>query len=566
MSNLQVRHVADSLRLTYADLVDLSDVGTADDEQRDKALLTRALAAYAIRRFTAVEPETAASCITDGTNDNGIDAVYVDLAEARLFVVQTKWDSNGTGSLAVGDAHKFVAGVKDLTDEQFDRFNDRLVLHIPQIEAALRDPRLKITMIIAMPGASVFAEHTQRVFTDLESEMNEIQPMLEVRILGLSELHKAITSDMQGTRIDLNVTLEHWGQLTEPFAAYYGVVDALTVASWYDEYGDQLFSQNLRRALGHTAVNSSLEATLTGQPENFWYFNNGITALCDSIAKTARGGTTRTFGEFSLEGVSVVNGAQTVASVAEAVRLAPDTAALAKLWVRFISLQGCPADFAGNVTRATNTQNTVESRDFVALDPEQDRLRTEMLLSLKKLYSVQRGEHPPQAENGCTVTDATIALACAQPDSNLAVLAKSAVGRLWDDISKPPYKILFNGGMTAHRVWRCVAVMRAVDAWLATQRLALGGRSRAVEVQGNRMVLHVVFRSLDMSRIDDLDSDWGVELARVPDLCELAIASLTWWVEADYSANYITSLFKNASKCRLLASKVHTDLEAGTRR
>lgn len=565
MSKLHARHVADALRATYDGLIDMSDCGASGD-QRDKVFLTRALAAFAVRRVAGIDPTAAAGCVIDGTDDNGIDAVHVDLGASRLTLVQSKWDSNGTGSLASGDALKFIAGIKDLTDLRFDRFNERLSPHVPELEQAVRDPRLSIRVVVAISGSSVFSEHAQRAFDDLEAEMNETQPLVEVELLGLKELHKAITADLEGDRIAFDVTLEHWGQLTEPFSAFYGVVDAQTVAEWYEQYADRLFSQNLRKALGFTPVNSSLVHTLTQSPDNFWYFNNGITVLCDSIAKTPKGGPTRTFGEFKVEGVSVVNGAQTVASVFNAVRRNPSVAGQAKVWVRFISLEGCPPTFATEVTRATNTQNTVENRDFVALDEEQDRLRTEMLLSMGKLYSIKRGEQSPPPENGCTVVDATVALACAHRDSGLAVLAKSAVGRLWDDIARSPYKTLFNSGTTAHRVWRCVSVLREVDAILDVKRRQLDGRARSVAIQGNRMVLHAVFGALDQSVLDNLDASWDDEMARVPALAAQALASLIHWVEAEYSNNYITSLFKNASRCRVLADRVQADMTAGIAR
>src|SRR5262249_54063790 len=149
-------------------------------------------------------------------------------------------------------------------------------------------------------------------------------------------------------------------------------------------------------------------------------------------------------------------------------------------------LEGCPPDFGTAVTRATNTQNTVEARDFVALDPEQNRLRTELVLSLRKTYSIKRGEPTPPTEDGCTVVDATVALACANRDTQLAVLAKRKVGSLWESIEQPPYRLLFNPGVGPYRVWRCVQVMRVVDTELwATQR-ALEGRAKSVARQGNR--------------------------------------------------------------------------------
>jgi hypothetical protein len=214
------------------------------------------------------------------------------------------------------------------------------------------------------------------------------------------------------------------------------------------------------------------------------------------------------------------------------------------------------------VTEATNTQNTVERSDFVALDPEQARLRTELLLSVQKTYSIKRGEETPPPEHGCTVTEATVALACAQSDSSLAVIAKSALGRLWESTERPPYTLLFNSGTSAYRLWRCVQVMRAVDRQLEARRRELEGRDRAVAVQGNRVALHLVFRELEMEGIAVPETDWSAQLARVADITDFVLDKMIEHVETEYPTNYVTSLFKNAGRCDHLVQLVAADRAA----
>jgi hypothetical protein len=551
--NLHVRHLRDAIEARFGALIDMSDVSDTQQAQRDAHLYTRGLAALGVVRTFGLTDQAAAQTIVDGSGDQGIDAILV--VGTTIGLVQSKWHSNGTSSFAQGDVMKLIRGLKLLTNEEWAKFNTRFQRHVPDLEAALADPSVRLELVFVTSGSAEFGDDVQSTVDEMLAEMNDPQQFVTVTRLGLGELHRMIAAGTQGARVDLEVTLEHWGHVDAPYQAYYGLVDAGAVARWYDQHRDELFAQNLRRSLGATAVNDSIIETLKTNHDNFWYFNNGITALCESVRKTAKGGATRNYGEFVLEGVSIVNGAQTCASIATAVAADPD-AAHARIWARFISLEQCPEGFATDVTRATNTQNTVEARDFVALDEEQNRLRTEMLLSLQKTYSIQRGEAIPPEASGCTVSDATVALACLQQDPTHAVLAKSAVGRLWDNITRPPYRILFNSGVTAHRLWRAVTVMRAVDSALEVARRTLEGRAKAVAVQGNRIVLHLVFRELALDEIDDPDSDWDAQVARVPELTSEMLQSLTEQVESAFSQNYITSLFKNASRCRVLVSSV----------
>lgn len=563
MTALRVRHIADALNSKFQGLIDLSDVANAPDDQKDAAFKTRALAAQAMSRIARLDAMTAAASVIDGTNDNGIDAVFVT-EEDVVVLVQSKWDSNGTGGIGLGDTRNFIAGFKDLTNEQFDRFNNKLQTHVAELQAALANPDVTFVMVVATTGLTDFSAPVANAFNDMEEELNDPTPLVRVEKLGLGDFHSAITADADGARIDITAKIENWGFVTEPYEAYYGAVAAADVAAWYDGHGDRLFEQNLRKPLGNTTVNQGLGRTLDEEQAHFWYFNNGITGLCASLRRLPRGAASRSSGDFELSGVSIVNGAQTVAAIARAARGADaDDLLDAKVWVRFISLEGCPPEFASAVTAATNTQNTVERSDFVALDPEQVRLRTELLLSVQKTYSIKRGEEQPPPEHGCTVSEATVALACGQSnDPSLAVIAKSAVGRLWESTQHAPYKTLFNPQTSAFRLWRTVQAMRAVDNQLEVRRAGLEGRDRAVAVQGNRIALHLVFRELDSTGIDSHETDWGAQLSRIPTKTNEVLDLMIKHVEDEYGGNYITSLFKNAGRCKRLVDLVVADLAA----
>src|SRR6266511_583263 len=139
MSIIHVRHIKTALLARLKDHVDLSDCTTDDAEERQRLLLTRALAAYSISLLAGVEPAAAASAVVDGFGDNGIDAVYFDPTERKLYVVQSKWMANGFGSPALGDVQKFIAGFRDLLDGKFDRFTTRLQARQAEILEAISD-------------------------------------------------------------------------------------------------------------------------------------------------------------------------------------------------------------------------------------------------------------------------------------------------------------------------------------------------------------------------------------------------------------------------------------------
>src|SRR5690606_29145724 len=111
---------------------------------------------------------------------------------------------------------------------------------------------------------------------------------------------------------------------------------------------------------------------------DFWYFNNGITAIARAVDKKPIGGNQTDTGIWECKGLSIVNGAQTVGSIHAACVVGPDRAGSATVSLRIIEVVEQEDAFGLEVTRNTNTQNSVEKRDFVALDPEQERIRQEL--------------------------------------------------------------------------------------------------------------------------------------------------------------------------------------------
>ncbi|MBB4634650.1 AIPR family protein [Longimicrobium terrae] len=557
MSLIHVNHIQAGLKAMFDGLIDMTDSVNKPDHDQKQVFISRALAAYTLVQKVGLTPEAAGSAVVDSYNDNGIDAFHFDPDEHRMFIVQSKWISDGNGSPELGEVHKFLHGFRDLL--QFSdirgRFNAKVMARSAEIEAALEDSQATFSLFIAYPSNHPLSVHAQQAVDDLLSEMNDTSPMVTFQPIGQRELHRAVVLDVREDPINLEVALRDWGQRREPFQAYYGQVSASDVAAWWGEYNNRLFTENLRKFAGSTEVNEGLSGTLKGSPEHFWYFNNGITALCTRISKKPAGGPDRGTGYFVCEGVSVVNGAQTVGAIGTLADADENILGTAYVPIRFISLENTPADFATQITRATNTQNRIERRDFAALDPEQERLRTELLFE-QKVYAFKTGDTPPQPDQGCTIDEATVALACAYNDLGLAVQAKREIGQLWENTSKPPYKLVFNGGVTGLHLWRAVMIMRAVDAVLRAEMAVRGGREKLVAIHGNRFILHCVYHDgetegMDLAAIGSRDGADKLEA-----LTRLTLERTIAAVERLHATAYPAQLFKNLGKCKQILAEL----------
>ncbi|MBL8755341.1 MAG: AIPR family protein [Planctomycetes bacterium] len=527
----------------------MSDYDTRPTEKR-AAFISRALAAYALVVLEGASDAAAAAAIVDGYDDNGVDAVYYNNDDQKLVVCQSKWKEDGTASIDQGATKKFLGGVDLLVNQKLDRFGSRLNRHKKTIESALRNPDVKMKMVLTYNGVGALGDHVRQDLDDFLLKNNSPIELFSLEVLDQARNYQALVGQHGGKPITIEVDLREWGSVTEPYAAYYGQVPIREIVGWWQSHGRGLLAKNIRSFKGSTDVNDGMAETLGSSASDFWYFNNGITLLCNAVKKTPAGGGNREFGHFVCIGASVVNGAQTVGQIGSFP--SPDTIPEnARVLVRIISLEGVPEGFDQRITRATNTQNRVEGRDFASLDENQRRIRRELALDGIE-YSIRSGDPLPEPKDGCTITEAAVAMACAQPDVSLAVLVKNQVGRVFEDLQGAPYTLLFNATTPAREVWRAVSVMRIVDKVIEALSYSDAQRAMLLGVNGNRFILHMVFRDPAMVQWrneqvmpEQLKKDAAQAAAN-------AFARLLDYLNLHEPNAYLQPLFKTQDRCKEL--------------
>ncbi len=547
MSILHVGHIQAAIDKRFRSIIDLADATKGQEEDH---FLTRGLSAFVIAELTGAGDETAAGAVVDSFGDNGIDAVYFDSPERTCYLVQSKWIKSGNGSVDVGSILKFKQGVHDFFQGNIDSFGPRMKARKPEIEEILSDSRNIFALVVSYTGHQSLSAEAQKPLDELIEALNDTSELVRLRVLNQSDLHGIVAQQALGESIRLEIMLKEWGMVREPFEAFYGQVDVNDIANW-GKYGSYLYAKNIRGFKGSTDVNEGIIGTIRTSPQNFWYFNNGITVVASKVTPQPLGSGTTESRVFECDGASVVNGAQTVGSIVAA-GIGQNEFQNARVSVRIISLENCPDTFERDLTKAANTQNRVESKDFVAQDPQQARLHSELYLENGKKYVYRSGERPPNTIEGFTFEDAAIALACSHPDIQYTVQAKREVSRLWDDITKSPYTIFFNSGTSALRMWRAVEVMRIVESELRTHQSTTDGKNRLIATHGNRVVLHSVFQSgLDLN-----DPDLAATLDKAKSAVEPTLNKLIDATVKRFESSYPSNLFKNLTKCRDLASEM----------
>ncbi|UOE19327.1 AIPR family protein [Thermobifida halotolerans] len=569
---LPVLRVRNFLLREYQELIDLSNLRKGCSEhERNQNLLSRALAALTIRHLSGCSKEQAAAAVIDGDKDQGIDALRVDSDaqdQPRLLLVQSKWSDKGRGSFDQNDARTLNDGLRYLTNTEYEQFNDRFRLFVNQVHRAIMTPGARIVLVVTVmreaPLDPTVLGKLEKLCQDLGGEET-----VHLRVLYLRDIEAMVREELAGPVVNLDTRLETWAPHASPYQAFHGTVRAAEIADWYKKEGERLFRSNIRQSLGITPVNQEITDTLLTNPSHFFYLNNGITVLCERIVKGVRssmevGGS----GDFELTGVSIVNGAQTVAAIARAMEQDPQQTARAYVGIKLISLEGCPPDFAELVTQGTNTQNEVKPQDFVALDPLQRGLRDDFYTLLDKTYVIKRGEMAPPPGEGCTVIEAAQALACAQPKAELVARIKKNPDLLWDE-HQGVYAALFGKGrraVQAMRVWSDVLLLRTIKEQLGRERAKREGRAQAVAERGDLLTAHVIFQWLASERSTDSDRehDWHTVIEDLPKLVTTVLDWLTHHVDAEFTKNsFIQSTFTSPERCSLLTERVLASLHDG---
>ena len=314
MSVLHVAQIGRRVRESFEGHIPKDDL-KPNDADLDSKIQTRCVAAFAVQAVTECTDIDAGAAVVDRGEDNGLDAVFYSPTQNALALVQAKWIKDGKSEPDSADVNKFCNGVRALVNSEFERFNERLRRRQASIENALSNFDCRLLLVLAHTGKSTLAIHATRLVDDLLKELNDATEIASFQNLGQERIYSLMAEGASGGAINLEFGLSSWGKVDTPHIAFYGMVTGTEVMTWWQQSGERLFAKNLRSVLGTTDVNKQIAATIQNRPDDFWYFNNGITITAKSVEKTPAGGGNRDLGTFRASGAFIVNGAQTVSTI-----------------------------------------------------------------------------------------------------------------------------------------------------------------------------------------------------------------------------------------------------------
>lgn len=330
--------------------------------------------------------ETEDIIFCDGAGDGGIDVAFLILGDTAddgtsegntWYLVQSKHGSAFTGSDTI-----LIEGQKVIDTLRGNRDN---------LSSLGQGVSNRVRNFISSHGSNdklklIYATH------DPLSE-NEKRAAEDVRTLGRTHLGDSFDTDaisiqtiynrLTEMQSSVNSTTVKLGANLVPSGnnLWVGSMSLLELYNFLKNYKkvtgdlDQLYEKNVRKYLGGgRVVNKGIASTLKTNPEKFGLFNNGITIVAQDVSVN---------GEYRLTEPFIVNGCQTTKTIWQVLVEKLDTGASqlsaeTEHWkerltkgvviVKLVKVGSDGEDQLTDITRFTNSQNSVSRQDFIALE------------------------------------------------------------------------------------------------------------------------------------------------------------------------------------------------------
>jgi hypothetical protein len=348
-----------------------------------------------------------------GNNDGGIDAYVVDKKNKIIYFCQFKVCESLVRVNDLKVDSKDISYLKTFTDRILDPswVKDKNNPRIKEIaneykeltEGGYVSKKLffsfckekncnKISEFKASEIEPIFFEEIVKIIKDYNSKISNED------LTGSYVLEAAKYKDRQGGK-EISFPFQNFRphESDNERESFIGIVTARSLIEIVQKEGNKLFEQNVRYYLDCSAVNTEMRETLSEHPEKFYYYNNGITIICNQ-AKISKRGDCDDYSEnnqkITLTDPQIINGAQTVNSIFKSYKSDENVKKnIDKVAILCKIIQTKMKDstgFRANLQRYTNSSNPVKEIDFISNNKEQ-KLIEEFFKEHNIFYQRKRG-------------------------------------------------------------------------------------------------------------------------------------------------------------------------------
>lgn len=350
------------------------------------------------------------SLFTDGSQDGGIDAYYIDQENKKLILIQSKFRTNPENfvakSLTADDLVK-IEVTRILQGQESDSNGKRFSGKILQFQrewARIPDHGHYIYKVIILGNLTKYNNEQILRLLDCQYEIFDFNRTYKELVFPLCS---GTYYDPEEICIKINLYNKAQSALMQTITTRYGNYDVNMlfvpveeVASMMDKYKNSLLKYNPRNylSLSSNKINKSIRKALVEDGTNeFAIFNNGITILSEDFSITLTTGE-KYRGQIILKKPQIINGGQTaytLSRVFDEIRrgLYADTVFQNKeVLFKIIVMKEPKFDFIERISDATNKQTSVEEADRRSNLEIQTMIQSNIYNEYGYFYERKKGE------------------------------------------------------------------------------------------------------------------------------------------------------------------------------
>ena len=347
---------------------------------------------WVLSRLYSLDEELIPNNVTD-IKDKGIDCWvhYEDTKE--LFLIQNKYDSENTPVPRDNVSDFLYSPLRILLKGEYRKSPELQKI----FDRAISDSEYKIWLHFYVTN-DYTSEDIDTLIDKFNFDKND-DPRIEASIYAkystLSDIQRIYFGDRftekkhfsaklptrrAATSLDVRPDDYELEWMIDLRYVLVNVVDIYEIYKQAIEKNYELFEENIREYLGTQGINNGIIKTLKDSVDraNFFYYNNGITIICEKC-ETIKGTDVDKDGKniygFKLDNPQIVNGCQTVNSIAEVLSHCPQDKLFSEFSKAFVLVKVFVFDadtkqkhpnLDVNIVRYTNSQNAISDKAFAS--------------------------------------------------------------------------------------------------------------------------------------------------------------------------------------------------------
>lgn len=342
--------------------------------------ISKAFVILGVASALEIDISEAYSSITEGGNDAGIDALYVgDVSDTDFTVIlfQAKYHFNleKEYDFPANAVLRIVNSIGTIFNPKKDIIlNNSIKPKVEEIRSLILDGYIPNIRCIMLNNGNIWKEE------GIQHIENANFPKEQVSFNHYN--HSDIAKQLQSTKPISDTVVLTGKAIIENFAfkrVLVGKISVAELAKLMDRHGNALLEKNIRKYLGlhKNRVNQSIQNTLLDENKrgNFYFFNNGITMLCNKFRHNELMDENW---QLKINDLQIINGGQTSKTILKTVLENPSIDfSKATVLVRLYEVSNDDEDaisLTTDITIATNSQTPVDLRDLRANDSLQQKL------------------------------------------------------------------------------------------------------------------------------------------------------------------------------------------------